>query len=202
MYKIKHVPTGLYYQPHKHRGSNLSKRGKVYQTATHGLSSAFRSAKKHPTVAQRQLFFVFVERYSLIHREYEHAFTWEVSQGSYGQMKAETNVSDWVVEEIVEAKSTVRKSVVAVISNNVEDFQNFVKEYLHPNGISYKGLSSRRIETETSTYHCISDPLNYRGMSPDRVVVSTTAFRNKKYDEIIDICKIYLPIGQKIEYAL
>lgn len=46
-YKVKHVPTGLYYQPHKHRGSNISTRGKIYQTGTHGLSSAFKYAEKY-----------------------------------------------------------------------------------------------------------------------------------------------------------
>ena len=43
-YKLKHVPTGLYYQPHKHRGSNLSQKGKIYQSATHWLSSAENDA--------------------------------------------------------------------------------------------------------------------------------------------------------------
>lgn len=100
MYRLKHIPTGLYYQPHKHRGSNLSKRGKVYQTSTHGLSSAFRSAEKHPNVAQRQLFTVFVEKDSLIHRNLKDVLVWEESFGSYNQMKAETNVSDWIVEKI------------------------------------------------------------------------------------------------------
>lgn len=32
MYRIKHIPTGLYYQPRKYRGNNLSKNGKVYHT--------------------------------------------------------------------------------------------------------------------------------------------------------------------------
>lgn len=30
MHRIKHMPTGLYYQPHKHRGHTLSRKGKVY----------------------------------------------------------------------------------------------------------------------------------------------------------------------------
>ncbi len=48
MYKLKHIPTGLYYQPHKHRGSNLSKTGKVYCGKTHGLSGEFRNLKNNP----------------------------------------------------------------------------------------------------------------------------------------------------------
>lgn len=36
-YRIKHIPTGLYYQPVK-GGNNLSKRGKVYLTNANPLS--------------------------------------------------------------------------------------------------------------------------------------------------------------------
>lgn len=36
-YKIKHIPTGLYYQP-AIRGNNLSKTGKVYQTCINPLT--------------------------------------------------------------------------------------------------------------------------------------------------------------------
>lgn len=54
IYRVKHVPTGLYYQPQRHHGSNLSTRGKVYQTAKHGLSHAFRHKQK--------VFRVYVEK--------------------------------------------------------------------------------------------------------------------------------------------
>lgn len=36
-YRLKHIPTGLYYQPSK-GGNNLSKRGKVYLTKSNPLS--------------------------------------------------------------------------------------------------------------------------------------------------------------------
>lgn len=36
-YRIKHIPTGLYYQPAR-GGSNLSEKGKVYLTNANGLS--------------------------------------------------------------------------------------------------------------------------------------------------------------------
>lgn len=36
-YRIKHKPTGLYYQPISN-GNNLSKHGKAYQTKTNPLS--------------------------------------------------------------------------------------------------------------------------------------------------------------------
>lgn len=40
LYKLKHIPTGLYYQPVKGsygNGTNLSKRGKIYQTKANAL---------------------------------------------------------------------------------------------------------------------------------------------------------------------
>lgn len=92
MYKLKHIPTGLYYQPHKHRGSNLSKRGKVYQTATHGLSSAIRS--KHTT------FSVYCEKDSIVHKQTKDILKYTECRWSYNQMTAETLVSDWIIEEI------------------------------------------------------------------------------------------------------
>lgn len=36
-YRLKHIPTGLYYQPSKN-GNNLSKRGKVYLTKANPLT--------------------------------------------------------------------------------------------------------------------------------------------------------------------
>lgn len=32
MFRLKHIPTGLYYQPLSAYGSHLSKRGKIYHT--------------------------------------------------------------------------------------------------------------------------------------------------------------------------
>ena len=92
MYKLKHVPTGLYYQPHKHGGSNLSKRGKVYQTATHGLSTAYKNDSK--------TFIIYVDKDSVVHRLSKDKLDYVEDRYSYNQMKADTNISDWVIEEI------------------------------------------------------------------------------------------------------
>lgn len=91
-YKLKHVPTGLYYQPHKHRGSNLSKRGKIYQTNTHGLSSAFNNGYS--------VFRVFVEKDSTIHKLTKDVFAWVECSYSGNQLRADTLTKDWVKEEI------------------------------------------------------------------------------------------------------
>lgn len=92
MYKLKHIPTGLYYQPHKHGGSNLSKRGKVYQTATHGLSSAFKRPEKS--------FSVYCAKDSIVHKQTKDILSFTDCRWSYNQMIGETSVSDWIVEEI------------------------------------------------------------------------------------------------------
>ena len=92
MYRLKHVPTGLFYQPHKHRGSNLSKRGKVYQTNTHGLSSAIRS--KHQT------FTIYCEKDSIVYKQTKDILNFTECKYSYHQMVAETNISDWILEVI------------------------------------------------------------------------------------------------------
>ena len=97
-YKLKHVPTGLYYQPHKHRGSNLSKRGKIYQTGTHGLSSAFNYAEIHPE--KERFFTVYVEKDSQIHKLLKDIIVWKECTWSYNQMMSETLVTDWIIEEI------------------------------------------------------------------------------------------------------
>lgn len=90
-YKVKHVPTGLYYQPHKHRGSHLSKSGKIYQTNTNGVESGNYGHKT---------FTVWCEKDSTIHKLTKNILTWTEGRFSYNQLKAETNFEDWVREEI------------------------------------------------------------------------------------------------------
>jgi lysozyme family protein len=92
MYKLKHVPTGLYYQPHKHRGSNISKRGKVYQTKTHGLSRAYRNKSK--------TFTVIVEKDSVVHKETKDVLAYVPCEWSYNQMTVKTNIDDWIIEVV------------------------------------------------------------------------------------------------------
>lgn len=38
-YRLKHKPSGLYYQPTTKGGNNLGKNGKVYLTGVNGLSA-------------------------------------------------------------------------------------------------------------------------------------------------------------------
>lgn len=90
MYRMKHIPTGLYYQPHKHRGSHLSKTGKVYHNNTNGVESGNYGLK---------YFSVWCEKGSRIHNQTESILDWKECT-SYNQLKADTNFEDWIREEI------------------------------------------------------------------------------------------------------
>ena len=92
MYRLKHKPTGMYYQPHRHRGSNLSRKGKVYQTGTHGLSSAFKSTNR--------TFKIYVEQYSTVYEKTKDMLFYVECSSKYNQMVAGTLVSDWEIETI------------------------------------------------------------------------------------------------------
>ena len=99
-YKLKHIPSGLYYQPHKHRGSNISERGKIYQTGTHGLSSAMKYAKKHKDSSSLQLFWLYVDKDSRTYNKLKDIVVFEDCRHSYNQVKASTKLTDWIIEEI------------------------------------------------------------------------------------------------------
>ena len=92
-YKIKHVPTGLYYQPHKFRGSHLSKKGKIYQSKTNGLSNHMNTG--------RDKFYVWCEVGSRVYKQTVDLLDWG-NERNYrrGQVQAVTYVKDWIIEEI------------------------------------------------------------------------------------------------------
>jgi len=89
MYRMKHIPTGLYFQPCKHRSSHLSKNGKVYQTNTNGVEM---NKGEHKT------FDVWCQKNSRIHKETSAILNWESS--NYNEMIAKTDFKDWIREEI------------------------------------------------------------------------------------------------------
>lgn len=89
-YKLKHTLTGLYYQPHKHRGSHLSKKGKIYQTNTNGVETGNYGYKT---------FTIWCEKDSIIHKLTKETLIWKELPRS-SQLIAQTNFNDWVREEI------------------------------------------------------------------------------------------------------
>lgn len=90
-YKMKHIPTGLYFQPHKHRGSHLSKNGKIYQTKVNGISSQKSGNYKFCWVS--------CQKDSLIHKITKDIIDWKEHR-SGNQLSASTNFEDWIIEEI------------------------------------------------------------------------------------------------------
>jgi len=92
MYRLKHIPTGLYYQPLKHRGSHLSKSGKIYQTNSNGIFTGLRAG----------LYLnVYAAKNSRIQKDTSNVLEWlEVSYASGYQVYAKTLITDWVKENI------------------------------------------------------------------------------------------------------
>ncbi len=102
-YKLKHIPTGLYFQPHKHGGSHLSKAGKIYQNNTHGLSSAIKHSiyLKNPDYS----FTVLCQYDSHVYKLTKNILNWSDPKKAnygvpFGQIRAETKLTDWIKEEI------------------------------------------------------------------------------------------------------
>lgn len=92
-YKLKHVPTGLYYQPKKSGGSNFSKRGKIYQTKTNILSMAY-----YADGGKRDVLPIYTDKNTLIFKEFKDVLIWKESR--YDEYVTITNSDDWIIEEI------------------------------------------------------------------------------------------------------
>jgi hypothetical protein len=90
-YKLKHIPTGMYYQPKKFRGSNLSDNGKIYQTKTHGLSRQFDSEWDDILIYSHEDTRAYKKTKNIL--EY-------VGSSVFKEVAALTKKSDWVIEEI------------------------------------------------------------------------------------------------------
>lgn len=97
MYRLKHIPTGLYYRPRTQYTSNLSKNGKVYSGGTHGLSSFFKEAKEDENV----IFFVEAYKTNRIIKETLGILEWTIINNRISsKIRAKTLVKDWIVEEL------------------------------------------------------------------------------------------------------
>ena len=70
-YKLKHKPTGLYYQPIKHRGSNFSKLGKIYQTKTNILNLGYYSDG-----APREILSIYAHPDTRVYKQTKDIFHW------------------------------------------------------------------------------------------------------------------------------
>lgn len=73
LYRIKHKPTGLYYQPIRN-GNNLSKHGKVYLTRGNPLYKNYN----------RDYILIQFYKYSQIYKEYSKYFPGMKDNGTGG----------------------------------------------------------------------------------------------------------------------
>lgn len=93
MYKLKHIPTGLYYQPVKD-GNNLSKRGKIYQTKQNPLTMGYYSDG-----STRKKFYVSLNKRSSLFKQIDPTLVWRDAR--YGNdIIIETSIEDWIEEYI------------------------------------------------------------------------------------------------------
>lgn len=94
-YKLRHKPTGLFYQPKKHRGSHLSPRGKVYQTKTNILNLNGSGGKPRPKI------YVNAHTNNQVYKKTKDILDWqECTWGSHIEVQAETLASDWEIVEL------------------------------------------------------------------------------------------------------
>lgn len=87
-YKVKHIPTGLYFQPNKN-GNNLSPRGKVYLTETNpcnrGMCDLIRLSIKED---------------SIVYDKTKDIIPWQKATWTYGVMYYHAPKSDFQIEEL------------------------------------------------------------------------------------------------------
>lgn len=85
-YRVKHIPTGLYYKPGK---LNLSKTGKVYMDGSSVLGSTGSN-----------IIIVSIRKCSKIHEATKDKIQWEPSRFMYGYMVAKLPVNEFEKEEL------------------------------------------------------------------------------------------------------
>lgn len=93
MYRIKHKPSGLYYQPIKN-GNHLSERGKMYHTKQNILSMGYYSDGE-----KRRYLIVYCRKNSIVYKKYKEFFDWEEHRNK-NLIKAKTNADEWILEEL------------------------------------------------------------------------------------------------------
>lgn len=91
-YRLKHIPSGLYYQPSS-TGNNLSEKGKIYNTNLHGLSEKFNKLKRYP---EDDKFRCSIKINSRIFKKYSDIFNWH-SENSNNAVFV-TKLTDWEIE--------------------------------------------------------------------------------------------------------
>jgi hypothetical protein len=98
-YRLKHIPTGLYYQPTSNL-SNLSFKGKIYQTNVNGISEKINYNKRFPDKDEFRVDVKIGSRvYSHLTKNCTVILTPSTSNNYIVYLT--TKLSEWVKEEIV-----------------------------------------------------------------------------------------------------
>jgi hypothetical protein len=93
-YKLKHIPTGLYFQPIKQRGSHFSKRGKIYQTKSNILNLGYFSDG-----SPRKEIRIEAHKDTLVYKQLKDKLIWK--ECAYGcTFSTITFTDEWEIEEI------------------------------------------------------------------------------------------------------
>jgi hypothetical protein len=91
-FRLKHVPTGMYYQPHRHRGNNISITGKIYHKEVH--ANSVKNMERGGGIT------IWVMKRSKICRDTESILVYFESRIVSGEACALTRLDDWQVEEM------------------------------------------------------------------------------------------------------
>ena len=92
-FKIKHIPSGLFYQVGRHMGSNLSKTGKVYSKIGHA-KSAYNPEKS-------KIFRIILSYRSPLIKILESlGYKFDTRRGYYSQVVTDTPASEWEIIKV------------------------------------------------------------------------------------------------------
>jgi hypothetical protein len=93
MYRIKHIPTGLFYKPIAGTQTNLSKHGKIYATEGHAKSS-YGSSKSIR---------IYAKEGSVLYRNICEKVDFQKSYNysDYNKkMHCDAPISEWIIEKV------------------------------------------------------------------------------------------------------
>lgn len=91
-YRLKHIPTGLYYRPWNGI-SNISENGKVYFNSNNGL-------KLPEGVNSVYRYYIRIKDGNLF-RKYSKLFNMMFEEGyNHKEYKLQTNIKDWRIEDL------------------------------------------------------------------------------------------------------
>lgn len=96
MYKLKHIPTGLYYVPRNHNNSQLSKKGKIYCDAGNILNNTLKNGKSEIELV--------VKKDSVLHLMTKDVLQYRQSDKNNERVFLITKVDDWTEEFLTAIK--------------------------------------------------------------------------------------------------